>query len=77
VSLWELSVVSVLSAIAVAALLTAAIRYGFRGRGRLLSGDGGSPALRAMTTVYALALAFVLATSLQSFQNTSQKAKDE
>jgi hypothetical protein len=77
VSLWELSVVSVVSATAVAALITAAIRYVFRGRGRLLSGDGGSPALRAMTTVYALALAFVLATSLQSFQNTSQKANDE
>jgi hypothetical protein len=30
-----------------------------------------------MTTVYALALAFVLATSLQSFQNTSQQANAE
>lgn len=73
----ELVVVSVLSAIAVAAILTVGIRYVFRGRDRLLSGDGGSPALRAMTTVYALALAFVLATSLQSFQSTSQQANAE
>jgi hypothetical protein len=70
-------VLAVLSALAVAAVLTASIRYLFRGRARLLSGDGGSPALRAMTTVYALALAFVLATSLQSFQNTSQNANAE
>jgi hypothetical protein len=77
VSFVELVVISVLSAIAVAALLTISIRYVFRGRDRLLSGDGGSPALRAMTTVYALALAFVLATALQSFQNTTQQANAE
>jgi hypothetical protein len=72
-----LAAISVLSAIGVAALLTASVRYIFRDRDRLLSGDGGSPALRAMTTVYALALAFVLATSLQSFQNATQQANAE
>lgn len=74
---FELVVFTVLSALAVAVGLTASLRYLFRGRARLLSGDGGSPALRAMTTVYALALAFVLATSLQSFQNTQQNANAE
>jgi Protein of unknown function (DUF4239) len=77
VSDWELLLLAVLAAVAVAAVITTTIRYVFRGRARLLSGDGGSPTLRAITTVYALSLAFVLATSLQSFYSTLQQTNAE
>jgi hypothetical protein len=73
----DLLLSAVASAVAAAGVITVGTRYIFRGRARLLSGDGGSPALRAMTTVYALSLAFVLATSLQSFQSTSQQTNAE
>jgi len=59
----------VCASLALAAVLTLGVRRLFRGRTSLLTNEGGSPALRAITATYALLLAFVLATSLQSFQS--------
>jgi hypothetical protein len=76
-SFWELLVLALLAALAVAAIITAGTRYVFGERTRLVSDDGGSPALRAITVVYALALAFVLETSLQFFNNAKQQTEAE
>ncbi len=50
-----------------AATVTLGYRALFGGGTRLLSNDGGSPALRAITAIYGLILAFMLAASLQSY----------
>ncbi len=63
--------------IAIGAILTLGVRRAFGERERLLSNDGGSPALRAITATYALLLAFVLVVSLQSFENARQKSVTE
>jgi len=61
----------------VAAVLTIGVRRLFPGRTHLLTNEGGSPALRAITATYALLLAFVLATSLQSFQSARTQTVSE
>jgi len=63
--------------LAVGAVLTTGVRRLFRGRTHLLTNEGGSPALRAITATYALLLAFVLATSLQSFQSARSQVVSE
>lgn len=67
----------VVTSLAVAGILTLAVRTGFSTREKILSNEGGSPALRAITATYALLLAFVLATSLQSFQSARQQSVTE
>jgi hypothetical protein len=69
-------VVTIGVAIASAAALTLGIRRLFPNR-PLLSNEGGSPALRALTAIYSLLIAFVLLTALQSFQNARQQTASE
>jgi hypothetical protein len=69
--------VTVGAGLAAAALLTLGIRFLFRGRDRLLSNDGGSPALRALTATYGLIVAFVLGVSLQFFMGAGQQTSAE
>lgn len=76
-SIWLTVAVIVAGALAIAGILTVGIRRIFRGRDRLLSADGGSPALRALTATYGLLLAFVLGASLQSFQSAQHNAVSE
>lgn len=66
-SLWVTITIIVAGSLLIPALLTLGIRRAFPSRDFLLSNNGGSPALRAITATYGLVLAFVLASSLQSF----------
>lgn len=66
-NLWVTITIIVAGALLIPALLTLGIRKAFPGREFILSNSGGSPALRAITAIYGLMLAFVLAASLQSF----------
>lgn len=61
-------VVIVAGALLIPALVTFGISRLIPRREPLLSNSGGSPALRAITASYVLVMAFVLATSLTSFQ---------
>jgi hypothetical protein len=63
--------------LAIAAALTLGFRRLFPGRERLLSSDGGSPALRAITATYGLLLAFVLGATLQSYLSARQQSVNE
>jgi hypothetical protein len=74
-TVWELILVAVGSGVAVGGLLTLGFRRFFPGR--LLSNDGGSPALRAITATYTLTVAFVLAVALQFFVGAQQQATAE
>ena len=70
-------VVIVAGALLISGVITLAINRLRPRRGPVLSEHGGSPALRAITTIYALTLAFVLASSLQSFQTARQQTVAE
>lgn len=61
-------VVIVAGALLIPAVLTLGINRLIPRREALLSNSGGSPALRAITASYVLVMAFVLASSLTSFQ---------
>ena len=76
-SLWLTIVVIVGGSLAISGVLTLGIRRLFPARERLLSGDGGSPALRALTATYGLLLAFMLGASLQSYQAAQQQTVSE
>jgi hypothetical protein len=76
-SLWLTIVVILVGSAVLAAVLTLGIRRLFRTRDRLLTGDGGSPALRALTATYGLLLAFMLGASLQSYQGAQQQTVSE
>ena len=69
--------VTVGAGLVAATILTWGIRFVFRGRDRLLSNDGGSPALRALTATYGLIVAFVLGVSLQFFMGAGQQTSAE
>ncbi len=76
-SFWSTILAIVGGSVILAGALTLGIRRLFPGRERLLSGDGGSPALRALTATYGLLLAFMLGASLQSFQAAQQQTVSE
>ncbi len=60
-----------------ATVLTIGSRRLLRGRPALLSNEGGSPALRAITACYSLTLAFVLASALSTFLTARQQTVSE
>ncbi len=60
-----------------AAILTLGSRRLLRGRPALLTNEGGSPALRAITACYSLTLAFVLASALSTFLSARQQTVNE
>ena len=60
-----------------AAILTVGSRSLLRGRPALLTNEGGSPALRAITACYSLTLAFVLASALTTFLSARQQTVNE
>ena len=76
-SVWLAILVIVVGSVVLAGGLTLGVRRLFRGKERLLSSDGGSPALRALTATYGLLLAFMLGASLQSFQAAQQQTVAE
>lgn len=61
----------------ISAVLTLGINRLIPRREELLSSTGGSPALRAITASYVLVMAFVLASSLSSFQAAQQQTVAE
>jgi hypothetical protein len=70
-------VVIIAGALVVSGAITLGINRLMPRRSALLSDHGGSPALRAITTTYALVLAFVLASSLQAFQSAREQTVAE
>lgn len=75
--LWIAIVIAVVGSLAIAAAVSIGLHRLFPGRVTLLSDHGGPSALRAITNVYALILAFVLASSLQSFLSAQQQTVSE